>query len=193
MQGDIETSEKAYSTSEIASMLDMGVTTVRKYAQHLEKAGHKFFKNKNNARLFVEKDILTIRYLKELREKTNITVEQATKLVMEKVGNGGDSQDAAARSTSPAIVKPQENKSTITQEQYEEIKELIQNQNELINTLIERLDQQQEAINEWLNERDKELMRTITERLETQKQIAAAEDEEKSKEKKSFFRWLFAR
>ncbi|WP_156291522.1 hypothetical protein [Oceanobacillus salinisoli] len=189
MQDSIESNEKAYSTSEIATMLDMGVTTVRKYAQHLEKAGYEFFKNKNNARLFVEKDIMSIRYLKELREKTNITVDQATNIVMEKVGKR-ETEDISE--ASPPRVVQNDGQHDTENEQLEELKDLLKNQNELINELMEKLDQQQDGINEWLNERDKDLMRTITERLETQKLIAATAEEETT-DKKTFFGWLFGK
>ncbi|WP_085991643.1 MerR family transcriptional regulator [Oceanobacillus senegalensis] len=189
MQNAMNTTEKAYSTSEIAAMLDMGVTTVRKYAQHMEKSGYKFFKNKNNARLFVDRDIVAIRYLKELRDKTNITVEQATKIVMEKVSTEETNEIETANT--PSLVEPMDKNNSAN---HEEIIRLIRNQNELIHGLMERLDKQQEVINEWLSERDKELMRTITERLETQRLIAAAsEEEEKFKQRKTFFQWLFRR
>ncbi|QGS69049.1 hypothetical protein CV093_13570 [Oceanobacillus sp. 143] len=46
MENDMGMNEKAYTTSEIAVMLDMGVTTVRKYAQYLEKVGYEFLRQR---------------------------------------------------------------------------------------------------------------------------------------------------
>ncbi|RLL47791.1 hypothetical protein D8M04_00480 [Oceanobacillus piezotolerans] len=191
MEKDIEISEKAYTTSEIATMLDMGVTTVRKYAQYLEKSGYNFVKTKHNARLYVEHDIMAIRYLKELRDKTNITVEQATSLVMKKIGN---SNKTTAEDTSSVITS---NTPSVEEErytkQYEQLTELMIQQKQLIQCLIDRLDKQQEAFDERLNERDKDLMRIINEKLEAQKQIAAAEEKSKELEQKPFFSRLFKR
>lgn len=183
MKNDTGTNEKAYTTGEIATMLDMGATTVRKYALQLESVGYEFFKTKNNARLFVENDIMAIRYLKELRGKSNITVEQASNIVIEKFGKG--SERVTAHINTPVA--------THANEQYDEIKGMIENQYSLIEELVKRLDKQQEYINDRLIERDKLLMHTIDERLETQKLIAASVEEANSKEKKSFFNRLFSK
>lgn len=189
-ENNIEVSEKAFTTSEIAKNLNMGVTTVRKYAQYLEKAGYEFFKTKHNARLFVEKDIKAIQYLKELRDKTNITVEQATNIVMEKIDHIPNMESNISVNPSPPnAVKPEQIKQT---ENHEELKQLLLNQNDLIQQLIDKLDKQEEIVHEQLNERDKTLMRLINEKLEAQKQIAAAE-EVKVNEQPSFFSRLFGK
>ncbi|MFD1851087.1 MerR family transcriptional regulator [Oceanobacillus bengalensis] len=189
MEGNKEINEKAYTTSEIAAMLDMGVTTVRKYAQHLEKAGYEFFKTKHNARLFVEQDITALTYMKDLRNKTNITVDQVTKVVIDKIGISSSEQILPADATSLPVY--QENAGRHQNKHHEELKELIYRQNNLIEELIQRLDKHQESINERLNERDKSLMRTINERLEAQKQIAATLEDNKEKEQRTVFQKLF--
>lgn len=187
MHENVEWKEKAYSTGEIATMLDMGVTTVRKYAQHLEKAGYEFLKTKNNARMFVDKDIEKIRHLKDLRENPNLTVEQATNIVMGKWKDKEIEKITVLPKTSKLI--KEEN---VISKEILEMKELIQKQNEMIISLMDRLDQQQGIINEWLNERDKDLMRTITERLESQRLIAAT-TEETTTNKKSFMGKFFGK
>ncbi|WP_068674804.1 MerR family transcriptional regulator [Oceanobacillus sp. Castelsardo] len=187
MHENVEWNKNAYSTGEIATMLDMGVTTVRKYAQHLEKAGYEFQKTKNNARMFVDNDIDKIRHLKELRENPNITVQQATKIVMGKMKDKKTQNIIALPNTTSRLIKDEK----VISKEILEMKELIVKQNETIISLIERLDQQQTIINEWLNERDKELMRAITERLETQRLIAATTEE--TTNKKSFMGKLFGK
>lgn len=188
-ENNIEVSEKAYTTSEIAKDLSMGVTTVRKYAQFLEKAGYEFFKTKHNARLFVEKDIQAIQYLKELRDKTNITVEQATKVVMEKLDHIPVNEPDKTITTLPSVVESREREQP---ESYLELKQLLIEQSNLIQQLIEKMDKKEEILQDQLNERDKALMRLINEKLEAQKQIAAAE-EAKAKEQQSFFSRLFGK
>ncbi|PZD83243.1 MerR family transcriptional regulator [Bacilli bacterium] len=186
MHENVECKEKTYSTAELATMLGMGVTTVRKYAQHLEKAGYEFLKTKNNARLFVDKDIEKIRHLKDLRENPHVTVEQATNIVMGK-WKEKEIVNITALPKTPKLIKEENVIST----EILEMKKLIEKQNEMIISLMERLDQQQNIINEWLNERDKDLMRTITEKLETQKLIAATTEE--TTNKKSFMGKLFGK
>ncbi|OZU88722.1 hypothetical protein CIL03_10565 [Virgibacillus indicus] len=181
MENKAVTTEKAYSTSEIAVMLGIAVPTARKYARQMETSGYEILKSKSNARLFVEKDIMALRYLKELREKSNVTVEQAANIVLERF----DTETIQTVTPSDTPDTKQYSK------QYDELKELIVHQSERMEELHKIMEKQHEYIQFRLNERDKLLMKTITERLETQKLIAAAEAEEKENEKKSFFSRLF--
>lgn len=184
MRENVESKEKNFSTKEIATLLDMGVTTVRKYAQYLEKAGYTFAKTKNNARIFNDKDIEKIKYLKELRENPAMTVEHATNIVM-----GKETQEILTISSSPQEQVALKKETLHESNDMDELRELLKKQNDLISHLIDKLDHQEKVINEWLNERDKDLMRTITEKLETQKLIAATIEEEPQK-KSIFEKWL---
>ncbi|RDW16397.1 hypothetical protein CWR48_17285 [Oceanobacillus arenosus] len=184
MENDMGINEKAYTTSEIAVMLDMGATTVRKYAQYLEKVGYEFFKSKNNARLFVEGDIMALRYLKELRTKSSISVEQATNIVIEKFGTV-TSREVVNHASPPSVLP------VPIDTQYNELKGMMENQHSLIKELVTRLDKQQEYMNNRLIERDRHLMQVMNERLETQRLTAASMEEANAKEKPSFFSRLF--
>ncbi|HLR70888.1 MAG TPA: MerR family transcriptional regulator [Pseudogracilibacillus sp.] len=70
------------------------------------------------------------------------------------------------------------------------LSEQVEQQNDLIKGLANKLDQQQEYIDNRLKERDQMLMQSLDESLETQKQIAA---EEKKESNKGFFSKLFKR
>lgn len=187
MENNTEYTERAYSTSEVAAMLDMAIPTVRKYSQELEKKGYVYIKSKrtgsHQARLYTEKDVTALRYFKELRANSHIKVDTAANIVIERFGKGAI-QSIRGNDTQEI---------TKYEEQYKEIKDMIHNQteminrqNELIKELTNRLDQQQEYIDRNLKERDGLLLNAIEERLETQRQIAAAEEE-----KKGFFARLF--
>lgn len=80
---DVEYTERAYQTSEVAKMLDQTVPTIRKYSQTLESKGYVFLKGKgtgqHQARLYIEKDIAALRYLKDILEKSNMTVRSSDK------------------------------------------------------------------------------------------------------------------
>src|SRR5699024_1784156 len=90
INNDIEYTERAYTTSEVATMIGIAVPTVRKYAQSLESQGYLFIRTKatgkHQASVFVEKDIKALRYLKYIREKSNMTVDKATSIVIEHIG-----------------------------------------------------------------------------------------------------------
>lgn len=189
MEKDILNTERAYTTSEVSKMLDMPIPTVRKYSQELEKQNYQFAKGKvtgkHQARLYTEKDITALRYFKELREGSNIKVEQAATLIADKLG-GSTIQDVSSDDTTEIVQY---------KEQYNELKELLHKQNEMIEKqtevikeLSKRLDQQQQYIDERMIKRDQALLQALDERLETQKQIAAA-----TEEKKGFFAKLFGK
>src|SRR5699024_2723987 len=166
INNDIEYTERAYTTSEVATMIGIAVPTVRKYAQSLESQGYMFIRTKgtgkHQARLFVEKDVTALRYLKDIREKSNMTVDQATSIVIERFGKGAIQ---SVRDNDAAKIQPYN-------KQYNELKDLIQQQNELIKDLADRLDQQQEYIES--RERDRVLMQSLNEIMETKKQIATS-------------------
>lgn len=187
MEKDILNTERAYTTSEVSKMLDMPIPTIRKYSQELEKKNWQFAKGKvtgkHQARLYTEIDLTALRYFKELRDGSNIRVEQAATIITSKFGQ--QAIHSVSSDNTPEIKQ--------YEEQYNEIKDMIHNQteminrqNELIKELTNRLDQQQEYIDRNLKERDGLLLNAIEERLETQRQIAAAEEE-----KKGFFARLF--
>lgn len=175
MNNNIDYTERAYATSEVATMLDIAVPTVRKYAQTLERNGYVFLKTqktgKQQSRMFVESDITALRYLKDIREKGSTTVEQASSIVIERFGKGAIQGITDSDTTE---IKQYE-------EQYtnENIVNMIEQQNELIKQLTEKLDKQQTYIENSLNERDRNLMESINQSLEKQKQIATIENEKK--------------
>jgi|SRR5690625_728396 len=154
MTNDIGDSPKTYFTSDVAKMIGVAPTTVRKYSQSLQSKGYSFLKGKGTgnrqARLFTDKDVTVMRYLKEIRKDTNITVERATSIVIERFSDN----------TTQSTLSNHEAKTNDTEQhdkRYNELKELVNKQsdllikqNELILNLTNRLDQHEEYINNKL-------------------------------------------
>lgn len=163
---DTDYTERAYSTSEISKMIGIAVPTVRKYSQSLESKGYVFLKakgtGKHQARLYLEKDVTALRYLKEIREKSNMKVEQATSVVIERLGKGSI-QTVSGNDTTK--LEPYN-------KQYGELKEIVKrqgellhNQNEMIKRMADKLDQQDTYINNKLDKiiEDNKLLEAPTE------------------------------
>lgn len=133
--------KEGYKTSEAASILDMPIPTVRKYSQSLEKGGYVFQKGKGKgkyeSRLFMDNDIVALRYLKQLREKSNLTVDEAVAVVVYK------HQGAIHKS--------------VSETSQDELKALIHKQNELIEGLSQRIDKQQRYIDQSLRDIQEQL------------------------------------
>ncbi|WP_163531472.1 hypothetical protein [Halobacillus ihumii] len=185
-----QTTEKAYTTKEVSVMLDMPIPTVRKYAQSLESLEYKFIRSESNARVFVEKDIMAIRYFKDLREKTNVKVEQVANIVVEKFGKG------AIQDVMPVNTEEQERYSN----QYNELKEMISQQNQLIKGLSDQLDKQQHYIEDKIEQRDQQITQLMNKTMANKKQLEEppqkqdnkeVEEQEQENKKKGFFSRLF--
>lgn len=180
MEARTTENEKTYTSGEIAVMIGIGATTARKYALHLEKNGYHFHRTSSNARLFTATDIMAVRYLKELRQKTNITVEQAAAIVCEKFQHKEHNESSE--------VQVMETNANI--QDYHELKELVSQQNELLENLVQLLNRQQQYIDEQLTIRDRSLMHAINEKLQAQK-LAAATEKTPVAEKQSIFSKVF--
>lgn len=164
MDNDFQTFEKALTSKDIAAMIGIAESTVRKYAAALEEAGYPFSKDgtgEKAARIFTEPDAMVMRHLKELREKTNIPVEQAAQLIASKHPKGM-TQVAAFDATASKI-----DYNTLINainerhdERYTTLEDKVDSLMELNKKLLERLDQRDAVINE------------LVESLNTQKAIA---------------------
>jgi DNA-binding transcriptional MerR regulator len=186
--GDLlmETTEKAYTTKEVSTTLNIGDSTLRKWCLALEKNGYKFLRNEQNKRLFVEKDLVVLRHFQQLVQENNVPLDNAAMLVVDRFGNG-------PFEVRTGIVRKEENEEHRDLKRYEEvIQQLldhIDKQEKFNQELLKRLEQQQKYIEERLNERDKMLMESIRESQETRKLLAAAHEEQK----KSFWKRLFGK
>lgn len=164
MENDFQTFEKALTSKDIAAMIGIAESTVRKYAAALEEAGYPFSKDgtgEKAARIFTEPDAMVMRHLKELREKTNIPVDQAAQLIASKHPKGM-TQVAAFDATASKI-----DYNTLINainerhdERYTTLEDKVDSLMELNKKLLERLDQRDAVIGE------------LVESLNTQKAIA---------------------
>lgn len=57
---------KTYWSKEIAKLLDISTSTLRKWSIALESEGYIFIRDKNDRRVYLERDIMTLHKMKEL-------------------------------------------------------------------------------------------------------------------------------
>lgn len=67
---------------DIAKTFGIAESTVRKYAQSLEKAGYVFRKNENNTRIFTDIDELTFRDLIQARKEAGVNLDMAASVAV---------------------------------------------------------------------------------------------------------------
>ena len=182
--------ERAYTTKEVSSFLDIGTSTLRKWCISLEENGYSFTRVDNNKRLFLERDLVSLKYYKKLLQDENFSMSNASKIVASK------HTEEASDPRTPTVLeeKPQNERSpsVLMNELLDHIKkqdERAEKQEEFNRHLLERINKQDELLEERLKERDKKLMETLNEARDAKQLLLEAKKE--NKEGKGFFAKLF--
>lgn len=76
-----EVSQKAYWAKDIADLLEITTSNLRRWSIDLENAGYRFYRDEHNRRAYVEKDIMPLRKLKEFLSN-NMSKNDAIKAVV---------------------------------------------------------------------------------------------------------------
>lgn len=147
--------EKAYFNHEVAKMLDIGESTLRKWCIALEKNGYNFVKGSKDSRAFTERDINVLRTFKMFLNEKKRNRDEAAKAVIEMYGNTQGNER-----TTPVLY---ENDPSIKdlQEKVDKLLEMNNKQHEFNIKLLERLEQQNQYINELIEKRDRLLLESI--------------------------------
>ncbi|PES79342.1 DNA-binding protein [Bacillus cereus] len=190
-----------YSPSDVAEQLGIQSSTLRKYADVLEKEGYTFIKNERGHRKYRESDVMVLRKVIYLKNDTDMTLENATKQIVS--WHQGVEVLPLERHEAERYEEPDFN-ATPLQTMIQEQKVVIEKQNELLQELTKRLTAQDQRFaqreSELLNAiqsiresqdliainnsedlvknqgRDEMLMQTIREVQEVKKMIAASKD-----------------
>jgi DNA-binding transcriptional MerR regulator len=183
-----------YNASDAANLLNLQPSTLRKYANILQKAGYKFHKNQQGHRSYFERDIVVLRRFITTKENPDITLEQSANAVMswviqEKVSPRNHS-NATDLSTEQHYIT-YDKFSRFQEKQEGQMQNLIGANKEL----VDRLDRQQIFLENRLKQRDEKLLETINLALNTRRQIASSREkqEEDTKKKTGFFKRLFSK
>lgn len=187
--------EKAYTPKEISLTLDIGDSTLRKWCIALENQGYQFIRNDQNKRVFVDANIVVLRHFKELVQNHSMQLNNAAMLVIDRFGKGTFSQGTDIVPTENTRDLERSNEEVISKltNYIEQQEERFEKQEQFNRTLLERLDQQQQYIEERLNKRDETLVQSLREVQETRKLIAAAEEKREEENKKGFLQRLFGK
>ncbi|PGZ09750.1 hypothetical protein COE30_07195 [Bacillus cereus] len=97
----IEGISKELKSHDIAKTFGIAESTVRKYAQSLEKVGYVFRKNENNTRIFTDIDELTFRDLIQARKEVGVNLDMAASVAVIR----RQKQESPIQSVQPLINK----------------------------------------------------------------------------------------
>ena len=155
--------QAVYGSSDIADVLHIQESTLRKYCLLLEKSGYAFLKNEQGHRAFFDQDIIGLRKLMSLKNDADMTLEEAVKSVVA-WKNG---HDIAVSNTEEARYIACYNVLM------EEFKAFQEQQHHFNQALLQEIRHQQTYIEQRLEERDRLLLQSMRETLEVRKEIVA--------------------
>jgi DNA-binding transcriptional MerR regulator len=174
-----------------------GKCTLRKWAGALEESGYTFAKNEQGHRLYVERDIVILRQFKKLVQETNMPLENAANLVVDRASEhpllpvaGGALNGGTIDQRSFMRSEDVNNRILDRLERQEEFNYQLLNELQRQREVIEQL---QKYIHESLERRDQQLLASLRETQETKKLLLEQkqQEEERQKKRRGFFRRFF--
>lgn len=186
---------RTWWSKDLARYLDIGESTLRKWCLELEKAGYTFLRDEHNRRTYIERDALALRQMQQL-----LTDGHSYDSASSTVANQYLRVDSLSQVTGSA--NPKVTVNDALEERYlaipneidelragmVELTDLSRQQVDMINKLVEmnqalfqRLDEQQQYIEQSLNVRDERLTEALREMREERLQLAAAAEEHRKK------------
>lgn len=161
--------ENTYWSRELADLLQIGNSTLRKWCRLLEAHGYRYIKDEHDRRAFTDHDALALRYFKELTQEKGVSLDIAAKAVVERFSR--EATRFVSLGDTPIF------------ERYDSamhrIEDHMKRQEDLNVRLLQELADQRRFIEESLNRRDVLLMQHIRETLEAKKELAVAEEKKK--------------
>ncbi|PGB03771.1 DUF3967 domain-containing protein [Bacillus toyonensis] len=163
-----------YSPGDVVEQLGIQSSTLRKYADVLEKEGYTFIKNERGHRKYRESDVMVFRKVINLKNDTDMTLENATKQIVS--WHQGVEVLPLERHETERYEEPNFNATTL-QTMLQDQNEVIEKQNELLQELNKRLVEQDQRF----IQRESELLRAIQTIQESETLIAMNTSEDVAK------------
>ncbi|RWZ49774.1 hypothetical protein EQV77_17970 [Halobacillus fulvus] len=178
-----DTTKLKYEPADMALMLDIKESTLRKYSLLLEKEGYTFHKGAVGRRWYSDNDKMVLHRFIDLKNG-DMSLERSAHAVVRWANDRGITE----------VVTENEDNERDIERYIGELKEVVEKQTETIQELSKRLDQQQEFIEKQLRQRDEWIVERLDESM-NKKEIQAPEEDlptqEPEQNKKSWWSKLF--
>jgi len=161
VESDLDFRDVSYDTLQVAKLLGVQESTVRKYCALMVKQGYQFNKNSVGHRIFYKCDVDVMKEIIELKND-GVTLEEAVKTVL--ISHKSDTSNITDITSKYNRL-------------LDEFEIFRKSQMEFNQQLLKKLDEQSGIIKKNIEERDKRLIQSIRQTLEMKQ----------SKKKKSIF------
>lgn len=162
------------SAKEISERIEIADSTLRKWCLGLEEQNYNFVRTAQNKRMFSEKDLFVLSQMKLLIQTKNLSINNAAEIISVKYSDdvvlSNETELERSNELSPFVV-----------ETLLELKTEIEQLKEMNRLLLNKLDEQQQYIDNRLNKRDEMLMESLRQSQETKMLILEAKEEQKKK------------
>lgn len=197
MTSDINNNQSTFTASDVASLINISNSTLRKYCLLLEEYEYMFYKNEKGQRVFLNKDIIMLKQLIKLKKHPDMTLKQACSVITTQLNSKGiatlKTGDTASQMCGDVgkmfqqIINNEVNKALNEQQQFNKLLiDKIEEQNNFNNKILRKLDEQNIYIRQLEKRKDYEVLEAIK---QAQLEVAAAQE---IKRKQRFPQSLFS-
>lgn len=172
----------SYSGIEVAELLKVSGSTLRKWCMELEEQGYFFVKGNNDQRFFNDRDIIVLRRVKDLIQVKRLPKKEAIKSIISIINHESRTEVVPGENND----SEQQMNMVISRSDYQILLDKLEKQEEFNKILLEKLEQQHSYIDNTLKERDEQLMIAMKQSLEGEKQLTISEEKSKSWWKRLF-------
>ncbi|PEJ65822.1 DUF3967 domain-containing protein [Bacillus wiedmannii] len=176
--------KRIYVPKDIALLLEVKESTLRKYFQTLETHGYIFLKNDRGHRAFFDKDVVTLRQYVDLVQKNKMSMDSAAKVVLA-MDSSNDLSHCNNDNTKKLLITNDKDVTITNDNDHDKDYVTKEELCDIIKGLTKTIQQQNEYLNKRLEERDRTLMSTLREIQDTKKQIAVS-----SEQQNKIWQWL---
>ncbi|TGV17707.1 hypothetical protein EN829_047785 [Mesorhizobium sp. M00.F.Ca.ET.186.01.1.1] len=176
--------ERTYSGREVAEMLGIGASTLRKWSMLLEQHGYWFLRDSQNRREYRQLDVSCMQRFYRLTKDQLIPQEEAAQMIVSQTKVETTRNETAVAIALAPVTHPAANEDAL--EALEAIDEKlhalalhVKQQDENQQALLARLEKQEAYIRTSLKERDRRLTKAMSDIMDTKMQLAKMQDAER--------------
>ena len=174
--------ERTYSGREVADLLGIGASTLRKWSMLLESHGYWFLRDNQNRREYRQIDINALQRFYRLTKDQLVPQEEAAQMIVTHNSSEPAPRSEAAVALAPApVLHPQIKDESIAQldQKLHILASHVKQQDAAHQELLERVEKQEAYIRSSLKERDRRLTKAMSDIMDAKAQLAKMKDAER--------------
>ncbi|GIO04246.1 hypothetical protein J31TS6_02740 [Brevibacillus reuszeri] len=174
--------ERTYSGREVADLLGIGASTLRKWSMLLESHGYWFLRDNQNRREYRQIDINALQRFYRLTKDQLVPQEEAAQMIVTHNSSEPAPRSEAAVALAPApVLHPQIKDESIAQldQKLHILASHVKQQDAAHQELLARVEKQEAYIRSSLKERDRRLTKAMTDIMDAKAQLAKMKDAER--------------